>query len=46
VGFDLPGNNASTFSLYTLAQARADAVLMSSAPIPLSSLVVGNLFLI
>ncbi len=45
VGFDLPGNNASTFSLYTLTEAQADMGLMSSSPIPLSSLVVGNLFL-
>ena len=44
-GFDLPGNNASTFSLYTATEAQADAPLMSSNPIPIGSLIVGNLFL-
>lgn len=45
VGFDLPGNNAANFPSYMLTEAEADMVLMSSSPIPLGSLVVGNLFL-
>ena len=45
--FDLPGgNSASTFPIFGLAEAQADAVLMTSVPIPLSSLVAGNLFVV
>jgi uncharacterized protein (TIGR03437 family) len=43
--FDLSGNNASAYPNFGLTEAQADASLMSSNPIPLSSLIVGNLFL-
>jgi len=43
--FDLSGNNASAYPNFGLSEAQQDASLMSSNPIPLSSLIVGNLFL-
>lgn len=43
--FDLNGNNASAYPNFGLTNAQLDASLMSSNPIPLSSLIVGNLFL-
>jgi hypothetical protein len=43
--FDLNGNNASAYPNFGLSEAQQDASLMSSNPIPLSSLIVGNLFL-
>lgn len=43
--FDLPGNNAAAYPTFGLAEAQADASAMSSSPIPLATLVVGNLFL-
>jgi uncharacterized protein (TIGR03437 family) len=44
--FDLSGNNASAYPNFGLNEAQQDVSLMSSNPIPLSSLIVGNLFLI
>jgi uncharacterized protein (TIGR03437 family) len=43
--FDLPGNHAGAYPTFGLAEAQADASAMSSSPIPLATLVVGNLFL-
>lgn len=44
--FDLTGNQASAFPNFSLSQAQADASAMSSSPLPVSTLVPGNLFLV